>query len=207
VTTTRLDTDPRTLETVTTLLCEAFFDYPVMRFVLGTAGDYQSRLATLIGLFVANRAVPADPFFAITNGPELMGVALCTPPNPPQASPALEQIRERAWATLGPDAQNRYRECVLAWSEVAVAEPNVHLNMLGIPPRYQGRGLARPLLERVHALSLQYPESCGVTLTTEEPRNVALYHYFGYRAIGHRRIAPELETWGFFRPDRASLEA
>jgi GNAT superfamily N-acetyltransferase len=206
VTVTRLDPSEATVEAVTTLLCEAFADYPVMRFVLGPREDYPARLRTLIGLFVANRAVPGDPFFAVTDGTELGGVALCTPPNPPAASPALEEIRERAWTALGADARERYAACVRAWTDVGIAEPNVHLNMLAVHPRCWGRGLARPLLEQVHALSRELPASRGVTLTTEDPGNVPLYRYFGYELVDRRRIAPELETWGFFRPDRASFE-
>jgi GNAT superfamily N-acetyltransferase len=206
VTVSRLDSGPATVERVTALLCEAFGDYPVMRFLLGSTGDYGARLHTLIGLFVANRAVAGDPFFGFTDGTELGGVALCTPPNPPAASAALEEIREGAWATLGAEARERYAACVHAWGEVGIAEPNVHLNMIGVLPRYRGRGVARPLLERVQTLSRTLAESHGVTLTTEDPRNVALYRYFGYEVVDRRRIAPELETWGFFRPDRASLE-
>jgi len=206
VTVTRLDASPATVEAVTELLCDAFADYPVMRFLLGSTGDYRARLHTLIGLFVANRAVSGDPFFGFTDGTELGGVALCTPPDPPAASPALEEIQERAWATLGVEARERYAACVHAWGEVGIAEPNVHLNMIGVLPRYRGRGVARPLLERVQALSRTLPESHGVTLTTEDPRNVALYRYFGYEIVDRRRIAPELETWGFFRPDRASFD-
>ncbi len=38
------------------VLCDAFHEYPVMRFVLGDSSqNYDRRLATLIGLFVAAR--------------------------------------------------------------------------------------------------------------------------------------------------------
>jgi GNAT superfamily N-acetyltransferase len=113
---------------------------------------------------------------------------------------------ERAWAALGQGASERYAACVEGWSGVGIAEPNLHLNILAVPPRYQGRGLARPLLERVHAHSREYPGSRGVTLTTEDPKNVAFYQYFGYRVVGRAPIAPGVDTWGFFRPDGASLE-
>ena len=41
----------------------------------------------------------------------------------------------------------------------------------------------------------------GVTLTTEDPSNVPLYEHFGYQVVGHARVAPGLESWGFFRHD------
>jgi GNAT superfamily N-acetyltransferase len=102
---------------------------------------------------------------------------------------------------LGADARRRYEECVRAWEPLGVAEPNIHVTMLGVTPRLQGRGFGRVLLERVHAMSREHPESRGVTLTTESAANVAFYCHLGYRIVGRAAIAPGLETWGFFRPD------
>ena len=36
---------------------------------------------------------------------------------------------------------------------------------------------------------------------TEDAGNVALYEHLGYEVTGHAIVAPELETWNFFRPD------
>jgi GNAT superfamily N-acetyltransferase len=184
----------------TTALCEAFADYPVMRYVLGDVGDYAGRLRTLIGFFVAARVLRRDAILAISAGSELGGVALCTLPGL-ASPPALQEIREKTWAALGADARGRYDQCVRAWEPLAVAEPNIHVNMLAVPPRFQGRGLGRALLDRVHAMSGEHPDSRGVTLTTESPANVGFYQHLGYHIVGHGRIAPGLETWGFFRPD------
>jgi GNAT superfamily N-acetyltransferase len=171
-----------------------------MRYVLGNGGDYAGRLRTLIGFFVAARVLRKDAILTLTSGSELSGVALCTLPGLP-SPPELQEAREMTWAELGNDARGRYDECVRAWEPLAVAEPNIHVNMLAVPPRFQGRGLARVLLERVHAMSREHPESRGVTLTTESPANVPLYEHMGYGIVGHGQIAPGLETWGFFRRD------
>jgi hypothetical protein len=40
------------IEHAVTVLCDAFHDYPVMRYVLGPLVDYDYRLRTLIGFFV-----------------------------------------------------------------------------------------------------------------------------------------------------------
>ena len=84
-----------------------------------------------------------------------------------------------------------------------MAEPNVHLNMVAVPSRFQGQGLGRALLDRVHALSRERDDSRGVTLTTEVESNVELYRHVGYEVVGRGTIAPGLETWGMYRPDRA----
>ena len=134
------------------VLCDAFADYPIMRYVLGEEVDYAARLRTLIGFFAGTRFIRNDAIIGVSVDGELRGVALCSLPDrvPP---PELDQLRERTWAALGPEARARYDRCVEVWTPVGIAEPNVHLNMLAVPTRYQGQGLARPLLDAVHALS------------------------------------------------------
>jgi GNAT superfamily N-acetyltransferase len=189
-----------TANDVVRVLCEAFAEYPVMRYVLGPGGDYPVRLRTLIGFFHGARVLREDPILGISRGGELVGVALCSLPDR-VAPPAMDELRERTWSELGADARARYDEFGRAWEPLGVAEPNIHVNMLAVPPRHQGQGLGRRLLERVHAMSREREDSRGVTLTTESAANVLFYERQGYRVVGHRVVAPGLETWGFFRPD------
>jgi GNAT superfamily N-acetyltransferase len=181
-------------------LCEAFADYPVMRYVLGPGGDFPARLRTLVGFFLLARTLRKDPILATYDGDTVSGVAICTLPGLP-GPPDLDEAREWTWARLGADARARYDQWIHIWGPLNVAEPNIHVNMLGVPPRYQGRGLARLLLERVHAMSREHPESAGVSLTTESAGNVAFYERMGYRIVGHGVIEPGLESWGFWRRD------
>ena len=182
------------------VLCEAFVDYPVMRYVLDDRDDYAARLRTLIGFFHGARVLRDDAILGISDGDELIGVALCSLPDRVEP-PELDLLRNRTWAALGADARARYDDCVRAWESTGVDEPNIHVNMLAVVPDRQGRGLARVLLERVHAMSRERADSRGVTLSTESERNVALYRHLEYRVVGQATIAPGLETWDFFRPD------
>jgi ribosomal protein S18 acetylase RimI-like enzyme len=181
-------------------LCEAFGHYPVMRHVLGSEGDLEGRLRTLVGFFLVARTLRKDPILATYDGDRICGVAVCTLPGLP-GPPDLEEARAWTWAQLGDDARERYEQWVQVWGPLNVAEPNIHVNMLGVPPRYQGRGLGRQLLERVHAMSREHPESRGVSLTTESAANVSFYERLGYRLVGQGRIGSGLESWGFFRPN------
>jgi GNAT superfamily N-acetyltransferase len=185
---------------VTEVLCEAFAEYPVMRYVLGRPTDYAERIRILIGFFVTCRVFREDAILGLYAGDELRGVALCSLPDR-TAPPELDRIREGIWALLGPEARARYDDCVRAWGHIPDVAPNVHVNMLAVPPRYQGHGLARALMDRVHAMSRERADSQGVSLTTEAEANVALYHHLGYRMVGEATIAPGVRTWGFFRPD------
>jgi ribosomal protein S18 acetylase RimI-like enzyme len=184
------------------VLCHGFADYPIMRYVVGEEGDYRARLRTLIGFFAGNRFLRKDAIIGASVDGELRGVALCSLPDR-VSPPEMDQLRERTWAALGPEARARYERCVEVWTPIGVAEPNVHLNMIAVPSRYQGQGLGRALLDRVHALSHERDDSRGVTLTTEVEANVALYRHVGYEVVGQGTIAPGLTTWGMYRPDRA----
>lgn len=186
---------------VASVLCEAFADYPVMRFVLGEQGDYARRLDTLIGFFTAARVHRGETLLGITGEVELVAAALVSDPAR-ETPPSLDPVRDETWAALGEPTRERYTAFGEATSTFDVEVPHIHLNMIGVRRAGRGLGLGRLLLDHVHEMSRLDPRSEGVSLTTEDPANVPLYEHFGYEVIGYARVSPELETWGFFRPDR-----
>jgi GNAT superfamily N-acetyltransferase len=183
------------------VLCEAFHDYPVMRFVLGRGrADYDRDLRTLIGLFVMSRALRGEYLFGVPGEGGLEAAAIVSRPGTP-SPPALVALREEVWTALGADARARYDAFVAACSPLEPTGPHLHLNMIGVRRRAQRGGRGRLLLDHVHALSRDDPGSRGVSLSTENPRNVALYEHVGYAVKGHAVVAPELQTWALYRPD------
>lgn len=187
---------------VVDVFTEAFEDYPVMRFVVGECGDeYGSRLHTLVSFFVAARALRGEPLLGIAGGDDLVAAATVSFPGKGESPPELGIRREEVWRALGEDARLRYEACGEAWRPFDIGAPHVHLNMIGVRPTAQGMGHARRLLRHVHGISLDLPDSVGVSLTTEDPDNVLIYRKAGYEVVGHALIAPELETWGLFRYD------
>jgi GNAT superfamily N-acetyltransferase len=200
--------DPRVLSAaaapaVVGVLCEAFRDYPVMRYVLGDREDYEVRIQTLIGFFVQARVLRGEPMLGLVEEGEVAAAAVVSHPDGPASPPELKTLRERVWAELGLEEQRRYEEFSAAVQPLLVTAPHIHLNMLGVRQRRQGRGLGRILLKRVHHLSAERPGSTGVTLTTELEGNLPFYQAAGYRITGHVRIAPDLTTWAFFRPNQS----
>src|ERR1044072_10053582 len=85
-----------TRDEVARVICEAFADYPVMRYVLGDRDDYPARLRTLIGFFHGARVLRDDAIFGVVDGTELVGVALCSLPDR-VGPPAPGQLRARRW--------------------------------------------------------------------------------------------------------------
>ena len=186
---------------VLAVLREAFFDYPVMRHVLGRSEDYAQRLDTLIGFFVAARVFRHDLLLGVSDdGGRLVGVGLVSLPGERPEPDALTARREAVWTQLGTAARARYEAFGAAHAPFAIEAPHHHLNMIGVRPSHVGQGLARTLLDHVHGVAEAHSGSCGVTLSTETARNVGLYEHFGYQCLGHSRVAEDLETWAFFRP-------
>lgn len=185
---------------------DAFHDYPVMRYAVGDAGaDYERRLRMLIGVFVARRFDHGHPVLAIEESGQIMGVATLTLPGEPgPPSAAFDARREALWLDLGQEAKGRMEALVAVWQRLSVPGPQYHLNMLGVRRARAGQGLGRILLDEVHRISREDPESTGVSLSTENPKNVLLYEHCGYEVRFHERVSPELETWILFRPDDSS---
>lgn len=182
------------------VLCAAFHDYPVMRYAIGEAGaDYDRRLHKLINLFVSSRVMRGHPIFAIEEAGRPISIATVTPSGPLAPPESLQPMIEEVWADLGAEARARFERLVATWESIPMPEPNVHLNMLGTLRAHAGRGHGHRLMERVQELSKNTPGSLGVTLSTEDPKNVPLYEHCGYRVIGHARVGDALETWLLFR--------
>ncbi|MBS11901.1 MAG: hypothetical protein CME19_09920 [Gemmatimonadetes bacterium] len=61
------------------VVCEAFYDYPVMRYAIAESGDdYNHHLREVIGLFCENRFGRELPLYAIRDDGEIAAVAVCT---------------------------------------------------------------------------------------------------------------------------------
>lgn len=193
--------DPGDAGAVVDVLSDAFADYPVMRHVLGDVPEYGRRLTRLVGLFVMARVLRGEPLFGIGPVTGLEAAAIVSYPGRTATPPEFAELRAEIFGELGADVQARYEAFGAATQQFDIAEPHIHLNMIGVRQGLQGRGLGGILLAHVHRVSSEDADSSGVTLTTEDPANVPLYQRLGYRLTGHVRVAPGLETWGFYRPD------
>jgi len=190
---------------IVSVLADAFHEYPVMRHVLGpdvpgVGAPYPVRLHRLVQLFASGRAYRNDPMIGVRNAAgALIGAAVMTQPIAKDPPPAFIALRESIWAELGAAARARYDAYAAAANFFATMPPHHHLNMIGVRRVHHGFGLARILLGGVHGIDGADTTSTGVSLTTERAENVPLYEHFGYRVVGHVRVAPGLETWGMFR--------
>jgi len=193
--------DPSSLGEVVAVHCAAFRDYPTMRYLLEPpGGDYNERLATLIGLFIETVNLKGGVALGWREAGALVAAA-DTVRSDATEPPEVATRRESVWGRLGAVVRSRYEAYKGATRDFEPGAPFFYLSMLGVRPEFSGRGLARALLERVQALSLADLHSTGVFLETEDPANVSFYEHCGYQLTGHAEIGRGLESWGFFRPD------
>lgn len=187
-------------------LCDAFRDYPVMRYVIGDAGArYDEHLRRLVGYFTLARFSRAYPVLGIeADDGRIVAVANINPPQAVPRPPELERAYEVLRAALGDAAIARYQAFVTVCEPFEPSEPHFHLGMIGVVASEQGRGHARRLLDALHAMSRDDSGSSGVSLTTETPANLPFYEHFGYRVRGHG-TTPDggLTSWTLFRPNDA----
>ncbi len=202
------------------VLCDAFFDYPVMRFIIGDIEgqderEYLRRLTHLISFFTVARFLRDDLVLAVVEDRRFVAMANINLPGEaqlldsrlgggtpwtPQPIPELEEHRAALWGELGEAARERYEAYGAATADFEWPEPHFHLGMIGVLRSHTGRGLGRRLLDHLHQMSGSHPASLGVSLTTETASNVPFYRHFGYEIVGHERVG-DLESWGFFRRD------
>ena len=197
------DLPPDRISEAVDVLSDAFFNYPVMRFVIGQAGNaYAQRLRTLVHFFTAARFVRNDLVMGVTTDEDtVVAVTNVNLPGEHGSPSRLDELREQVWRELGDGARSRYEAYGEATRKFVIDQPHYHLGMLGVQSSYTGQGLARRLLDALHERSYHDRESRGVTLNTEDPSNIPLYQHFGYRVIGQGRVSDELQTWAFYRHD------
>ena len=194
---------------VVDVFAEAFAAYPVMRFTVGTGGDVAARERRLVRLFVTRRVRRGGPMLGLRGRDgSLLAAAVLTLPVEPEPPPDVAQIAADAWRDLGDAARLRYDAYTAAAGFFGALPPHHHLNMIGVRRAHAGTGLGRVLLDAVRKMAAEDSSSAGVSLTTENPRNVELYRHVGFEVVGHRVVgeyqlqghAAMLETWGMFAP-------
>lgn len=206
---------------ITAVLCEAFYNYPVMKYVLGEKEDYNTRLHKAVSFFVSARALRKEPILGIRNNEnKLVAAATVTLPGDITSPPELFKLRDELWAEIGSEEKARYENYGNVASGLLPKEPHHHLNMIGVRNAYQGKGLARQLIDKVEKLVSQHPTSTGVSLNTEVESNVNFYLHIGYELLGEATVVSkavtddsvtalsshgttmtsfsEIVTWGFF---------
>ena len=185
---------------ITDVLSEAFYNYPVMKYVLGEKQEYDMRLRKAITFFISARALRNEPLLGIYNSEnKLIAAAAVTLPGEISTPLELYKMRDKLWAELGSEEKARYEKYGNVASDLLPKEHHHHLNMIGVRNAYRGKGLARQLIKTVEKIVSAHPTSTGVSLNTEVEINVNFYLHLGYKLVGKAEVDSGIQTWGFFK--------
>lgn len=164
---------------VAAALADAFFDDPVMAWILQDASSRTRRLAGLFSTLLRGHYLPLG---TVWTTPEVQGAALWAPPEK-AIIPASRLLRNglSMLRALGGRAYVALR----ALTEVERAhpsEPHWYLGVLGTRTALQGKGigsaLLQPVLERCDA------EAVPAYLESSKRANIAFYRSHGFEVTG-----------------------
>ena len=191
--------EPDDVRRASVVLARAFADEPSAVALLPDPTE-RRRLAVFKAEQVVRATLPHASVYGMEFRGELAGVAVWHPPNvtprsaaatlrllagvtafAPEFGRALAPALPRLWE----DRQAALR-IITQRSRAARAStpgPTWYLAVLGTDPRFQGRGVARALLD--HILVRCDLDGVGAWLETTDPVNVPLYERFAFRTTAH----------------------
>ncbi|MDA1184273.1 MAG: hypothetical protein O2930_06470 [Acidobacteria bacterium] len=184
------------------VLSEVFFDYPLMRFVLGASEDYSDRLRLFVNFLVMSRMRRNEVVLGVRGADGLDAVAVVSYPEDGGVPPETTSDPDGTWAKLGDAAKERYESFRTVAGSVNVDPPHLYVSMFGVRRAGQERRCAEALLEAAEELSVFTPSSTGVTVRTEEPLHLSFYERNGYVVIGSAGAESAIRTWGLYRGNR-----
>lgn len=188
------------LEPASAVLGRAFDGDPLMRaFFSNTLLPAEQARLELYRFSCLVRFELGWPLLGVVEGGRVCAVACLTYPDFPGWTGELDHIYDELKQKIGNEATRkleRYSELV---DQNRPREVHHFLAVLGVDPQDQGRGFGRMLLEEVQAQAASHPESTGVALDTENPRNLTFYKRFGYSLTAESTLEGT-RIYHFFRP-------
>lgn len=181
----------------------AFEDDPAIVYLLGRRDARGARWCMRQGIRLASRH--GIGFVARVDG-RVVGGSYWIPPGTSPVGGTIEQLRLGGWEApmvmgLGGTARELWREEDLAKRFAKeLREPAWYLDLLGVDPAAQGKGLGRQLLEVM--LPRADRERMDVVLVTHKQSNLDYYRRFGFEVSSDETLRGIPTGWTMRRRPR-----
>jgi GNAT superfamily N-acetyltransferase len=167
------------VERLKTMLAEAFFEDPVLSWLMPNDRTRRAQLARYFGIELRHYTLPRGRVWTTT---DLTGAALTLPPKAWRAPTRVTLLEGSAFLTHLPRAARL--GAAMEWRHLRGA--HYYVRDVGVLPNMQGQGLGsallRPTLERCDR------EGLPAYLEASSERNAALYERLGFRVTRELRI-------------------
>jgi GNAT superfamily N-acetyltransferase len=167
------------VERLRTMLAEAFFDDPVLGWLMPNDRTRRAQLRRYFGIELRHYTLPRG---CVWTTDDLAGAALSLPPRAWRAPTRVTLLEGSVFLTHLPRAARL--GAAMEWRHLR--GPHYYVRDVGVLPSMQGRGLGsalmRPTLDRCDR------EGLPAYLEASSERSTALYERLGFRVTGELRI-------------------
>jgi ribosomal protein S18 acetylase RimI-like enzyme len=183
---------------IASALTAAFFDDPVVSWLVPDAARRREVLPPMFGLF-ADAFLPHGEVLVAGEG---VGASLWVPPGvQPVADDEAEEFGARIEQTAGEDAPRMF-ELMELMDANHPHEPSYYLNLVGVLPDHQGQGLGSALMTPI--LEKCDREGAPAYLEATSEHNRRLYMRHGFEVIGEIAPAGGPSLWPMWRRPQVS---
>lgn len=183
------------------VLGRAFFDDPMMTYILPEEEKRANRLSWLMGMGVRYGQQLGEVY---TTQGEVLGTAVWLPPGKTDVEPeVMMQLGMAEGPThLGEDAFERFLAfmgfCQPLHQQALSTAPHWYLMILGVDPFCQGQGIGGRLIQPV----LQQADQQGLPcyLETAKERNLPFYRKHGFQVLVATQMPDGPRVWTMLRP-------
>ena len=194
----RLDT--KDTDKIVEVLLAAFEKDPLMSYFFG---DRYQDLAPHTIRYMCNLANISDLFWIgafLKN--ELQGIALIAPPEKVDRDNQKEiaLLDEQLATAVGEQVIIKLEKYFQVKEASEPKQPHFYLDLLGVMPKSQGKGVGKAVIEALHKMSEESSQSSGVALDTENEYNLNFYQRLGYSVVKVTNL-DAIKIWSMFRPN------
>lgn len=173
----------------------AFEDYATIQYILHDSGaNFYNHLHALVGFFLETRFIRGAPILGVLHGDVLAAAAGIDRPEDRSWSAELAAALDDLKQTVGSAAVARLQEYEGAVKATLPDLPFYYLGFLAVHPHYQGRGMAKRMMEKVKEIAHAAMPTADICLNTEDARNLAFYHSQGFKIIEQTDLS-RLRSW------------
>ncbi len=187
------------------VLGRAFFDDPVMGWLLPDPGERAKGLSAVFAAMARHHFLPLNGVEFADDGAHVAAAALWAPPQRWRTSRMTEMRMLPGLIRAFGSQTKRGRQLDALMKRHHPEEPHWYLAVIGSDPTYRGEGYGKALMES--GLRRADAEYAPAYLESSNPDNVPYYERFGFEVIGELALPSDSLSagptmWAMWRQPR-----